>query len=80
MFAFRRGPVDLDESGEMGVRRFTRFTNTFSKKFENHAADIMLWVAFYSSCRVHRSLRMTPAMVAGIADHIWTVRELLEAA
>ena len=64
----------------MGIRRFTRLTNAFSKKFENHCAAIMLWVAFYNFCRVHKSLRMTPAMASGIADHIWSVRELLEAA
>jgi transposase-like protein/IS1 family transposase len=64
----------------MGVRRFTRLTNAFSKKWENHAAAVMLWFAFYNFCRVHRSLRVTPAMEAGIADHVWSVRELLEAA
>ncbi len=64
----------------MGVRRFTRLTNAFSKKWENHAAAIMLWFAFYNFCRVHKSLRVTPAMEAGIADHVWTVREILEVA
>jgi transposase-like protein/IS1 family transposase len=64
----------------MGVRRFTRLTNGFSKKFENHCAAVMLWFAFYNFCRVHKTLRVTPAMEAGIADHVWSVRELLEAA
>jgi hypothetical protein len=64
----------------MGLRRFTRLTNAFSKKWENHCAAIMVWVAFYNFCRVHRSLRMTPAMAVGISDHIWSVREVLEAA
>jgi transposase-like protein/IS1 family transposase len=67
-------------SVRMGTRRFTRLTNAFSKKFENHAAAIMLWFAFYNFCRVHKTLRVTPAMEAGIADHVWSVRELLEAA
>jgi IS1 family transposase len=67
-------------SVRMGLRCFTRLTNAFSKKFENHCAAIMLWFAFYNFCRVHKSLRTTPAMAAGIADHIWSVRELLEAA
>jgi IS1 family transposase len=67
-------------SMRMGIRRFTRLTNGFSKKWENHCAAIMLWFAFYNFCRVHKSLRMTPAMASGIADHIWSVRELLEAA
>jgi transposase-like protein/IS1 family transposase len=64
----------------MGTRRFTRLTNAFSKKFENHCAALMLWFAFYNFCRRHQTLRMTPAMAAGIGDHIWSVRELLEAA
>jgi IS1 family transposase len=67
-------------SVRMGVRRFTRLRNAFSKKFENHCAAIMLWFAFYNFCRVHKTLRVTPAMAAGIADHVWSVRELLEAA
>lgn len=67
-------------STRMSVRRFTRLTNAFSKKWENHWAAVALWFAFYNFCRVHKSLRVTPAMEAGIADHVWTVRELLEAA
>lgn len=63
----------------MGIRRFTRLTNAFSKKWENHWAAIAVWFTFYNFCRVHKSLRVTPAMEAGIADHIWSVRELLEA-
>ena len=65
-------------SVRMGVRRFTRLTNGFSKKWENHWAAVALWFAFYNFCRVHKSLRTTPAMAAGIADHTWSVRELLE--
>ena len=64
----------------MGLRRFTRLTNGFSKKWENHWAAVATWFAFYNFCRVHKSLRVTPAMAAGIADHVWSVRELLEAA
>jgi IS1 family transposase len=66
-------------SVRMGSRRFTRLTNAFSKKWENHWAAIALWFAFYNFCRVHKSLRCTPAMEAGISDHVWSVRELLEA-
>ena len=62
------------------IRRFARLTNGFSKKWENHCAAVMLWYCWYNFGRVHKSLRMTPAMAAGIADHIWSVRELLEAA
>ncbi len=64
----------------MGTRRFTRLTNGFSKKWENHWAALACWFAFYNFCRIHRTLRVTPAMAAGIADHAWSVRELLEAA
>jgi hypothetical protein len=64
----------------MGMRRMTRLTNAFSKKWENLRAAYALWFAFFNFCRVHKSLRCTPAMEAGISDHIWSVRELLEAA
>jgi len=66
-------------SVRMGSRRFTRLTNAFSKKWENHWAAVACWFAFYNFCRIHKSLRVTPAMAAGIADHVWSVRELLEA-
>ena len=52
-------------STRMSVRRFTRLTNAFSKKWENHWAAVALWFAFYNFCRVHKSLRVTPAMAAG---------------
>ena len=64
----------------MSTRRFTRLTNAFSKKWENHWAAVSLWYTFYNFCRIHKSLRVTPAMAAGIADHEWSIRELLEAA
>jgi IS1 family transposase len=63
----------------MSQRRWTRLTNAFSKKWENHWASTSLWYTFYNFCRVHKSLRVTPAMAAGIADHVWDVRELLAA-
>jgi IS1 family transposase len=64
----------------MGCRRFTRLTNGFSKKVENHCAAVSLYVAHYNLCRVHESLRSTPAMVLGIADRVWTIGDLLDAA
>jgi IS1 family transposase len=67
-------------SMRMGIHRFTRLTNAFSKKWENHWAALCVWFAFYNFCRIHKTLRVTPAMEAGVADHVWTVRELLEAA
>jgi hypothetical protein len=62
----------------MGMRCMTRLTNAFSKKWENLRAAYARWFAFFNFCRVHKTLRCTPAMEAGIADHIWSVRELLE--
>jgi hypothetical protein len=61
----------------MGCRRFTRLTNAFSKKWENHWAAVSIWYTFYNFCRVHKSLRVTPAMAAGISDHVWDISELL---
>jgi IS1 family transposase len=64
----------------MGMRRFTRLTNAFSKKVENHAAAIALHFFFYNYGRAHKSLAnpypRTPAMAAGIADHVWTCEEI----
>ena len=64
----------------MGIRRFTRLTNAFSTKWENHWAAVSLWYCWYNFGRVHKSLRVTPAMAAGVTNHVWSVRELLEAA
>lgn len=61
----------------MGVRRFTRLTNAFSKKFENHCHMVAIYHAYYNFCRVHQTLRVTPAMEAGLADHVWTAEELV---
>ena len=61
----------------MGIRCFTRLTNAFSKKMENHKAAIALHLAYYNFCRIHQSLRMTPAMEAGITEHVWTIAEML---
>ena len=61
----------------MMCRRLTRLTNAFSKKLENLKAAIALHFAYYNFCRVHTTLRMTPAMTAGITNHIWGMAELL---
>jgi hypothetical protein len=63
----------------MSMRRLTRLTNAFSKKWENMEKALALHFAYYNFCRVHQSLRVTPAMEAGIADHIWTLDELIGA-
>lgn len=61
----------------MQIRRFTRLTNAFSKKWENLWAALCLYFAYYNFCRIHRTLRVTPAMEAGIADRVWTICDLL---
>ena len=61
----------------MAIRRFTRLTNAFSKKLDNLKAAVALHFAYYNFCRVHKSLRVTPAMEAGLTDHVWTIAELL---
>jgi hypothetical protein len=61
----------------MQMRRFTRLTNTFSKKVQNLGYAVGLHFMHYNFCRVHQTLRVTPAMEAGIADHIWTIEEVV---
>ena len=60
----------------MGMRRFTRLTNGFSKKAENHAHAVALHYMHYNFGRIHKTLRVTPAMEAGVADHVWTMEEI----
>lgn len=61
----------------MSMRRFTRLTNAFSKKVENHAAAVALYFMYYNFGRVHQTLRVTPAMEAGVANHVWSVAEIV---
>lgn len=61
----------------MGMRRMTRLTNGFSKKWANLEAAYALWFAYYNWCRYHQTLRITPAMGCGISDHVWKIEELL---
>jgi IS1 family transposase len=64
----------------MAIRRFTRLTNAFSKKLDNLKAACALHFAYYNFCRIHKSLRVTPAMETGLTDHVWELAELLEIA
>lgn len=64
----------------MQMRRFTRLTNGFSRKPENHRAAVALHMGWYNLCRVHETLRTTPAMALGVTDHIWSIGELIDAA
>jgi len=61
----------------MSMRRFTRLTNAFSKKIETHAAAVALYFMWYNFECVHQTLKTTPAMKAGIADHVWTPEEIV---
>jgi len=67
-------------TARMGIRRLTRLTNGFSKKVENHRAAIAIFIAYYNFVRLHRSLRTTPAMAAGIEPSVWSMGDLLEIA
>jgi hypothetical protein len=62
----------------MQIRRFTRLTNAFSKKWENHYAALALYFANYNFVRIHSSIRVTPAMESGLTDHVWILKELLD--
>lgn len=64
-------------SMRMGMRRFTRLTNAFSKKVENHAHAVALYFVHYNFARIHGTLRVTPAMAAGLADHVWSLEEVV---
>jgi hypothetical protein len=66
-------------SVRMTVRRFTRLTNGFSKKIENHSAAVALGYFAYNFIKIHRTLRVTPAMAAGVADRLWDVADLVAA-
>ncbi len=64
-------------SMRMGMRRFTRLTNAFSKKVENHEHALALYFMFYNFARIHQTLRVTPAMEAGVSDHVWSIEEIV---
>ena len=61
----------------MSMRRMTRLTNAFSKKIENQAHAVAIHFMHYNFCRIHQTLRVTPAMEAGIADHVWSLEEMI---
>jgi IS1 family transposase len=64
----------------MSIRRFTRLTNAFSKKIENHVASLAIHYMHYNFCRIHQTLRITPAMAAGLANHVWSISEVVQLA
>lgn len=61
----------------MSMRRFTRLTNAFSKKLDNHIHALALYFAFYNFCRIHKTLRMSPAMAAGVTDRLWSLEDIV---
>src|SRR5712692_8898549 len=61
----------------MSIRRFTRLTNAFSKKLDNHKAAVALHYMHYNFARIHQTLRVTPAMEAGVSDHVWEIEEIV---
>jgi IS1 family transposase len=61
----------------MGMRRYTRLTNAFSKKIENHIATLAIFYCHYNFVRIHQTLRVTPAMAAGVSDRLWSVEDLV---
>jgi len=61
----------------MHMRRFTRLTNAFSKKVENHVHNVALHFMYYNFAKIHQTLRVTPAMEAGVSDHVWSVEEIV---
>jgi hypothetical protein len=61
----------------MSVRRFTRLTNAFSKKIENHAATLSIFYMHYNFVRIHQTLRVTPAMAAGVTDRLWSIEDVV---
>src|SRR4029077_6827623 len=60
----------------MSMWRFTRLTNAFSKKLDNHKAAVALYLMWYNFARIHQTLRVTPAMEAGVTDHVWSAEEI----
>ncbi len=69
----------LNLTVRMHLRRFARLTNAFSKSLIHLRAAVALFIAWYNFCKTHQSLRVTPAMEAGITDHVWSIAELLTA-
>jgi hypothetical protein len=61
----------------MSMRRFTRLTNAFSKKIENHVATLAIFYMHYNFIRIHQTLRVTPAMAAGVSDRLWEINDLI---
>lgn len=64
----------------LSMRRFTRLTNAFSKKIQNHAAMVAIYAVHYNFARIHKTLRITRSMAAGLSDHVWSLEEIVQMA
>ena len=76
-FEIHRACGESGKGAMIDACRFTRLTNAFSKKLVNHEAAIALHYMHYNFCRIHKTLRVTPAMESGIANHVWSMEELV---
>jgi hypothetical protein len=65
------------ERQNLNMRRFTRLTNAFSKKVENHAWSVALFTTYYNFVRIHKTLRVSPAMAAGVTDRLWEIGDIV---
>jgi hypothetical protein len=68
----------LNLNMRMHMRRFTRLTNAFSKKLENHAHSVALFTTYYNFVRIYQTLRVTPAMAAGVTDRLWEIGDIVD--
>jgi hypothetical protein len=69
----------MNLSIRMGLRRYTRLANAFSRKWSNLKVALALFFAWYNYCKIHSPIRVTPAMESGLTDHVWSLTELLAA-
>ena len=60
------------------MRRFTRLTNAFSKKLQNHIHSLSLYFVYYNFCRIHQSIRVSPAMEAGLTGRLWDIADIID--
>ena len=72
-----RDPIQLGKLMRMSMRRFTRLTNGFSKKAENHGYSVAIHFMHYNFARIHQSLRITPATTAGVSDILWSLADMV---
>jgi hypothetical protein len=77
VLSIRRTVAYMNLQIRMGMRRFTRLTNGHSKKIENHRHSLAIYFMYYNFARIHSTLRVTPAMEAGVSNHVWSIEEIV---